>query len=167
MSSNTTIYKLLRKYENFDASVYFPKEPFPAIDIDFDDDDHEVQTAWGFPSGKANINYGGDNVREAWKNGSYDHIDMSQLVKKSWKKRDKEEACSKMCDGHVKWRKENSEVYRENQRKASLIAWQKGQRLRQIKLKYKGEIYYGWSALSRATGRTKWFLQKDSEVSIV
>jgi len=169
MSSNTTIYQLLEVYKNFDASVYFPKEPLeplphnPDIDMDFEDDQ---RSSWGWRSGEANINYGGHIARAAWANGSYDHIDMSELAKKSWKNRDRGEAQAKMYEGHLKWREENPEAYSELQRKAALAAWQ-NRRLKQIKLKYRGNIYYGWSELSRATGRSKWFLQKDNEVTIV
>jgi len=91
---------------------------------------------------------------------------MSELAKKSWEHRDPIEAVAKMYEGHLKWREENPEAYSEKQRKAALGAW-KNRRLNQIKLKYRGNIYYGWSELSRATGRSKWFLQKDNEVTIV
>ena len=37
-------------------------------------------------------------------------------------------------------------------------------RLNLQKLEYEGVIYYGWAELSRATGKSKYFLQRDEKV---
>jgi hypothetical protein len=106
---------------------------------------------------------GGSIQKKAWEEGKYDMRDHSAIVKKQWKTRDKEAAQEKLQAGYQKWKKENKEHFiAEQQRKLDLA--RQAKRLKEIKLEYDSKIYYGWAELSRATGKTKWFLKKDPKV---
>ena len=109
---------------------------------------------------------GGEVQSSAWASGKYDKRNQSKASKKGWLKRDKIEAVDKMTAGYQKWMNENSEYFLEQQR-VKLKRAAEVRRNKLIKLEYNGKIYRGWSELSRATGKSKWFLKKDPMVKIL
>ena len=108
---------------------------------------------------------GGEIQRQAHLNGSYDHIDYHELALKSWKnKEERLDACiPKMTEGYQKWMKNNKDYFLDMQRTKLELAHQ-AKRIKQQKLLWHDTLYYGWSELARATGKTKYFLKKDPEV---
>jgi len=90
----------------------------------------------------------------------------SLTAKKGWVKRDRKEAGRKMQEGHSKWKEENKEYFLAEQRRKLKLAHE-ALRLKQQKLEYEGQIYYGWAELSRATGKSKYYLKKDERVTLL
>ena len=108
---------------------------------------------------------GGEIQRKAHAEGKHNY-DRNESVKKGWKHRDRKKAAQNMHEGFGKWKEENQEYFLSEQRRKLELA-QEAARLKRQKLKYKGEVYYGWAELERATGISKWFLKKNNEVIIL
>ena len=105
---------------------------------------------------------GGEIQRKAHAEGKHDY-DRSETGRKSWKNRDRKVAAEKMVAGKKIWNENNPEAFLALQRNAG-AAGNAAMRLTLEKLEYRGNVYYGWTELEKATGKTKWFLKKDPEV---
>ena len=164
MSNN--IYTLLEQsQQSFNPNVFIPTEEesskFGYFEIPYEIPEDASRSY----TPETNPFTGGEIQRQAHANGSYDNIDYRELALSSWKnKEERLDVCiPKMTEGYQNWIKDNKDYFLDMQRRKLELAHQ-AKRLKQQKLLWRDNLYYGWSELARATGKTKWFLKKDPEV---
>jgi len=94
---------------------------------------------------------GGEIQRRAHAEGRHNY-DRSETGRKSWMNRSKEEMKKKIQEGNKKWREENPEAFRDQQRQKA----QKAKLALSKRIKYNGELYIGWNDLKERTGISKY-----------
>ena len=162
MFSYTHIYNLVDRLSNRPTPSYLK----PTLDINYNYTPVEIftedsiETSWGFPKGEGNINYGGDNARQAHIAGAYKHIDCSAKTKKSWVDADERRlnTAETFKQSMKKYREENYEKFLAQQRaknKKSVLAKAK-------RISYNGKVYLGWREFTEMTGITQYYFIKDN-----
>ena len=163
MSNN--IYTLLEQAQ--DCSIYIP--------TDEEASKYHLEIPYEIPEDasrsyipETNPFTGGEIQRQAHANGSYDDIDYRELGLSSWKNKEERLAVCipKMTEGYQNWIKDNKDYFLDMQRRKLELAHQ-AKRLKQQKLLWRDNLYYGWAELSRAAGKSKYLLNKDPEVTIL
>jgi len=166
MSSNS-IYTSIK--EHIDG---LSKKPQPWLDFEPIKTNYQAEPLsldgatynnWNFPKGELNPNYNGTLVKQAWVNGAYADRDQSTASKLGWQHRDRQAQAIKFKNDFSQWKEKNYEYWLSEQRRKLNL----GREIRKNnlqKLEYCDIIYHGWAELSRATGKSKYLLQKDPSV---